>query len=89
LKLLPSANISIASSNNSGVPLNLVRGGCEDNAVLYTTRRDYLKPADVFAILDKPGTPELLDDEAMDIFADGIGGIDWSSIWNTTGSGLS
>ena len=54
---LPSANISIASSsNNSGVSLNLVGGGCEDNAVLYTTRRDYLKPADVFvfAILDKP-----------------------------------
>jgi len=57
---LPSATISIASSsNNSGVPLNLVGGGCEDNAVLYTTRRDYLKPADVFAILDKPDTTKI------------------------------
>ena len=57
---LPSANISIASSsNNSEVSLNLVGGGCEDNAVLYTTRRDYLKPADVFAILDKPDTTKM------------------------------
>ena len=57
---LPSANISIASSsNNSGVSLNLVGGGCEDNAVLYTIRRDYLKPADVFAILDKPDTTKI------------------------------
>jgi hypothetical protein len=57
-----SANISIASSsNNSGVSLNLVGGGCEDNAVLYTTRRDYLKPADVFvfAIFDKPDTTKM------------------------------
>ena len=57
---LPSANISIASSSNtSGVPLNLVRGGCEDNAVLYTTGRDYLKAADVFSILDKPDTTKI------------------------------
>ena len=56
----PSANISIASSsNNSGLSLNLVGGGCEDNVVLYTIRRDYLKPADVFAILDKPDTTKI------------------------------
>jgi hypothetical protein len=34
--------------------LYLTGAKVEDNAVLYTTRRDYLKPADVFAILDKP-----------------------------------
>ena len=57
---LPSANISIASSsNNCGVSLNQVGGGCEDNAVLYTTRRDYLKPTDVFATLDKPDTTKI------------------------------
>jgi hypothetical protein len=27
--------------------------------LLYTTRRDYLKPADVFAILDKPDTTKI------------------------------
>ena len=52
---LPSANTFVYQLLHHliRVPLNLVGRGCEDNAVLYTIRRDYLKP------LDKPDTTKI------------------------------
>jgi hypothetical protein len=52
---LPSANTFVYQLLHHliRVPLNLVGRGCEDNAVLYTIRRDYLKP------FDKPDTTKI------------------------------